>query len=419
MKNLETKTIDCCASPGLLSVEQAIENILSNASPVEQTETVSILDALNRVLAEDLHSTIDVPGYDNSAMDGYAVRSEDCQASGSELPVSQRIPAGQVGSLLEAGTAARIFTGAPIPEGADAVVMQEMCESVDNGNGDNRVIINTVVKAGSNVRRAGEDIANGDTVLKAGKRLRPQELGLLASVGLAEIKVKRKLQVATFFTGDEIITPGQALAAGQIYNSNRYTLTGLLQAMDCEIIDLGIVPDTLEATLDVLQQAAASADLVITSGGVSVGEEDYVRIALEKLGQLSMWRIAMKPGKPVAFGKVNNALFMGLPGNPVSVFVTFLLFARALILQLQGAEDCFVKRVSVIADFDWPEIKRQEYLRVRLVEKDKQTVAQLFSHQGSGVLSSASWADGLIEVSIGEKIKQGDKVSYLPFEGLY
>ena len=419
MKNIETKTVDCCASPGLISVEQATEKILSQASPVEETESVDVLDALNRVLAEDLHSTIDVPGYDNSAMDGYAVRSDDCQASGSELPVSQRIPAGQVGSFLEAGTAARIFTGAPIPEGADAVVMQEMCDALNNGKGENKVKINTVVKAGANVRRAGEDIASGSTVLKAGKRLRPQELGLLASVGLAEIKVKRKLKVATFFTGDEIITPGQALAAGQIYNSNRYTLTGLLQAMDCEIVDLGIVPDTLEATLDVLQKAAASADMVITSGGVSVGEEDYVRIALEKLGQLTMWRIAMKPGKPVAFGKVNNALFMGLPGNPVSVFVTFLLFARSLILKQQGVEDCFVKRVSVIADFDWPQIKRQEYLRVRLLEKDKQMVAQLFSHQGSGVLSSASWADGLIEVSIGQAIKEGDKVSYLPFEGLY
>ena len=423
MKNIETKTVDCCASPGLISVEQALEKVLAQASPVEQVEQVNILHALNRVLAEDLHSTIDVPGYDNSAMDGYAVRSEDCLVSGADLPVSQRIAAGQVGTLLEPGTAARIFTGAPVPEGADAIVMQEMCEQQDEAqlekNQGGRVIINTVVKAGANVRCAGEDIARGNTVLNAGKRLRPQELGLLASVGLAEIKVKRKLKVATFFTGDEIITPGQALAAGQIYNSNRYTLTGLLQAMDCEIVDLGIVPDTLEATLDVLQQAASSADLVITSGGVSVGEEDYVRIALQKLGELTMWRIAMKPGKPVAFGKVKNALFMGLPGNPVSVFVTFLLFARALILKLQGAEDCFVKRVSVIAGFDWPEIKRQEYLRVRLLEKDKQTVAQLFPHQGSGVLSSASWADGLIEVCIGQQIKQGDKVSYLPFEGLF
>ena len=414
MKNIEIKTVDCCASPGLLSVEQAIEKILSPAMPVEETETVDILDALNRVLAEDLHSGIDVPGYDNSAMDGYAVYSEDCQSSGSKLPVSQRIPAGQVGAPLEKGTAARIFTGAPIPEGADAVVMQEMCEADGSS-----VTINTVVKAGANVRRAGEDIAQGGAVLKTGKRLRAQELGLLASVGLAEFKVKRKLKVATFFAGDEIVAPGQPLAPGQIYNSNRYTLRGMLQAMDCEVIDLGILPDTLDATVDVLKRAASSADLVITSGGVSVGEEDYVRIALEKLGELSMWRIAMKPGKPVAFGKVDNALFMGLPGNPVSVFVTYLLFARVLILKLQGADDYLAKRVSVIADFDWPEIKRQEYLRVRLIQKDKQTVAQIYPHQGSGVLSSASWAEGLVEVLIGKEIKKGDAVSYLPFEGLF
>jgi len=413
MKNIETKTVDCCATPGLLSVEQAIEKILSTAVPIEQSETVDILDALNRVLAEDLQSTIDVPGYDNSAMDGYAVRSEDCQTSGSSLPVSQRIPAGQVGAPLQAGTAARIFTGAPVPEGADAIVMQELCQQ----EGDT-VSINTVVKAGSNVRRAGEDIAKNNTVLKAGKRLRPQELGLLASVGLSEFKVKQKLKVATFFTGDEIVAPGQPLAPGQIYNSNRYTLRGLLQAMDCEIIDLGIVPDTLEATTTVLQQAADKADLVITSGGVSVGEEDYVRIALEKLGELSMWRIAMKPGKPVAFGKVANTLFMGLPGNPVSVFVTYLLFARGLILKLQGVEDYSVKRLTVIADFDWPAVKRQEYLRVKLSNNGTQTVAQLYPHQGSGVLSSASWADGLVEVAIGQNISAGDTVQLLPFQGL-
>jgi len=406
--------VDCCASPGLLTVDQAIDTILSQARVVEDTETVNILDALNRVLAEDLRSTIDVPGYDNSAMDGYAVRSEDCKSAGSEMPVTQRIPAGQVGSLLEAGTAARIFTGAPVPEGADAVVMQEMCQQQGN-----KVTINTIVKAGSNVRRAGEDIAKDNTVLTAGKRLRPQELGLLASVGLAEFNVKRKIKVATFFTGDEIVAPGQPLAPGQIYNSNRYTLCGLLQTMDCEIIDLGIVPDTLDATVEVLKQASAQADLVITSGGVSVGEEDYVRIALEKLGELSMWRIAMKPGKPVAFGKVGDTLFMGLPGNPVSVFVTFLLFARALILKQQGVEDCMAKRLSVVADFDWPNVQRQEYLRVQLINTGTDTIAQLYPHQGSGVLSSASWADGLVEVLTGKEIKKGDTVTYLPFEGLF
>jgi len=412
MKNISQ--VDCCATPGLISVEQAIENILLQAVPVVETENVNILDALNRVLAEDLYSTIDVPGYDNSAMDGYAVYSEDCQSDINTLPVSQRIPAGHVGIPLEKGSAARIFTGAPIPEGADAVVMQEMCQQQDDD-----VLINTVVRAGSNVRCAGEDIKNGSVVLNAGKRLRAQELGLLASVGLAEFKVKRKLKVAVFFTGDEIVPPGQPLAAGQIYNSNRYTLRGLLQSVNCDIIDLGIVPDTLEATVDVLQQAAASADLVITSGGVSVGEEDYVRIALQQLGELSMWRIAMKPGKPVAFGEVDNTLFMGLPGNPVSVFVTFLLFARSLILKMQGAENFLVKPVSVIADFDWPQIKRQEYLRVCLIQKDNQTVAQIYPHQGSGVLSSASWADGLVEVFVDKGIHKGDVVNYFSFEGLF
>lgn len=413
MKIINTNTADSCASPGLISVEQAIENILAKAEPVEQVEQVALLGALNRVLADDLYSSIDVPGYDNSAMDGYAVRSEDCQVSGSMLPIRQRIPAGQVGSTLEPGSAARIFTGAPVPEGADAVIMQEMCVQQDDN-----VTINTTVKAGCNVRRAGEDIATGEAVLHAGKRLRAQELGLLASVGLAEFKVKRRLKVATFFTGDEIVSPGQPLAPGQIYNSNRYTLRGLLQTMDCEVIDLGIVPDTLEATVDVLQRAAEGADLVITSGGVSVGEEDYVRIALEQLGELSMWRIAMKPGKPVAFGKVGKALFMGLPGNPVSVFVTFLLFARALILKLQGADDYLAKPVSVIADFDWPKVKRQEYLRVRLAHDDNQVKAQLYPHQGSGVLSSASWADGLVEVKIDGDIKKGDLVNYLSFQGM-
>jgi len=410
IKTVEVNTADNCASPDLISVEQAIEKILSQAVPVIETESVDVLDALNRVLAEELLSTINVPGYDNSAMDGYAIHSADCQTTGSILPVSQRIPAGQVGATLEKGTAARIFTGAPIPEGANSVVMQEMCESDGNN-----VVINMVAEAGSNVRRAGEDIAQGGVVLNAGKRLRAQELGLLASVGLADFNVKRKLKVAIFFTGDEIVSPGQPLKPGQIYNSNRYTLHGLLQALGCEIVDLGIVPDTLEATVDVLKKSVSGTDMVITSGGVSVGEEDYVRIALEKLGELSMWRIAMKPGKPVAFGKVDKTLFMGLPGNPVSVFVTFLLFARPLILKLQGVDNYLAKYTSVIADFDWASVKRQEYLRVRLEQENGKIIAQLYPHQGSGVLSSASWADGLVEVAIGAEIKKGDTVKYLAF----
>ena len=359
-------------------------------------------------------SAINVPGYHNSAMDGYAVRSAECTGPGISLTISQRIPAGQSGSRLEKDSAARIFTGAPVPEGADAVVMQELCQQ----QGDT-VIINTRVEAGDNIRRAGEDIEQGSTVLEAGSRIRPQELGLLASIGQAKIRVKRRLRVASFFTGDELVEPGRALDKGQIYNSNRYTLTGLLQATGCEVTDLGIVPDTLEDTLEVLKRAAADVDVVITSGGVSVGEEDYVRIALEQLGQLSMWRINMKPGKPVAFGKVDDALFIGLPGNPVSVFVTFLVLARPLILKMQGATSYLSRELSMRSGFEWRGVTRQEYLRVRVKYDESGAYAELYPHQGSGVLSSVSWADGLVVVKPEKVINAGDIVRYLPFQGLY
>ena len=405
---------DSCASPGLIAVDEAVAKILAAAPQVAETEQLAIEQSLGRVLAEDAVSPIDVPGYDNSAMDGYAVRSSECIEAGTSLSVSQRIPAGQSGVMLEPGCAARIFTGAPVPEGADAVVMQELCQQQGH-----TVTIDTRVKAGDNIRRAGEDIERGSTVLEAGCRIRPQEQGLLASIGQAKITVKRRLRVATFFTGDELVEPGRELGQGQIYNSNRYTLTGLLQATGCEITDLGIVPDTLEATHEVLKRAAAGADIVITSGGVSVGEEDYVRIALEQLGELSMWRINMKPGKPVAFGKLDDALFMGLPGNPVSVFVTFLVFARPLILKMQGATGYMSRAFSIRSGFEWQGVKREEYLRVRVKHDASGAYAELYPHQGSGVLSSVSWADGLVIVEPGKVINTGDIVEYMPFQGLY
>jgi len=407
-------TEDRCATPSLIPVTEAVSRILDAAQAVQQAESVAVEDALGRVLAEDVRSVINVPGYDNSAMDGYAVRSAECTQPGVSLTVSQRIAAGQSGEPLTTGSAARIFTGAPVPEGADAVVMQELCQQ----QGDT-VSINTVVKAGENIRRAGEDIQQDSTVLKAGTRIRPQEQGLIASVGQAEVTVRRKLKVATFFTGDELVEPGRALGRGQIYNSNRYTLQGLLQTVNCEVIDFGIVADTLEATLEILQRAAADADLVLTSGGVSVGEEDYVRIALEQLGELSMWRINMKPGKPVAFGKVNHSLFMGLPGNPVSVFVTFLIFARPLILKMQGADNYRANELMVRSGFHWQGIKRQEYLRVRIRHDESGACAELFPHQGSGVLSSASWADGLVIIEPGKTVAVGDELKYLPFQGMF
>jgi molybdopterin molybdotransferase len=407
-------TDDGCASPSLIPVDQAVARMLDAADTVQQSEQLALEDCLGRVLAGDVKSAIHVPGYDNSAMDGYAVRSTDCVKPGAVLTVSQRIAAGHSGKQLAAGTAARIFTGAPVPEGADAVVMQELCQQQGG-----TVAINTTVTAGDNVRRAGEDIQQGGIILNAGTRIRPQEQGLMASVGLAHVPVKRKLKVATFFTGDELVEPGRELGQGQIYNSNRYTMRGLLQSANCDVVDFGIVPDTLDATLEVLKRAAAEADLVLTSGGVSVGEEDYVRIALEQLGELSMWRINMKPGKPVAFGNVNDSLFMGLPGNPVSVFVTFLVFARPLILKMQGVDDCFVNQLRVRSGFQWQGIKRQEYLRVRIRNDETGIYAEMFPHQGSGVLSSASWADGLVVIEPGKAIDIGDELKYLPFQGLF
>ena len=409
-----SNTNDCCAAPGLIAVDEAVSRILAAASPVAESEELDTGQSLGRVLAEDVVSPINVPGYHNSAMDGYAVRSAECTGTGISLTISQRIPAGHSGSRLDTDSAARIFTGAPVPEGADAVVMQELCQQ----QGDT-VIINTRVEAGDNIRRAGEDIERGSTVLEAGCRIRPQEQGLLASIGLARVTVKRRLRVATFFTGDELVEPGRELDQGQIYNSNRYTLTALLQATGCEVTDLGIVPDTLEATLEVLKRAAADADVVITSGGVSVGEEDYVRIALEQLGELSMWRINMKPGKPVAFGKVDDALFIGLPGNPVSVFVTFLVLARPLILKMQGSTSYLPSVLSVRSGFEWQGVTRQEYLRVRLKHDESGACAELYPHQGSGVLSSVSWADGLVVVEPEKVINTGDIVKYMPFQGLY
>ena len=404
---------DACASPGLIPVDEAVSRILDAATSVLQSENVNIADGLDRVIAEEVTSTIDVPGYDNSAMDGYAVHSSDCAGAGSSLTVSQRIPAGQSGTRLDTGAAARIFTGAPVPEGADAVVMQELCEQ----RGDT-VVINKAVEAGENIRRAGEDIQRGSVVLSPGTRIRPQEQGLMASIGLASVAVFRKLKVATFFTGDELVEPGNELASGQIYNSNRYTLKGLLESAGCDVIDYGIVADTLEATLEVMKTAAANADLVLTSGGVSVGEEDYVRIALERLGELNMWRINMKPGKPVAFGGIGDTLFMGLPGNPVSVFVTFLIFAQPLIRKMQGMASYQQAPVMMRAGFDWQGGKRQEYLRVRQAASKQGTELELYSHQGSGVLSSVSWADGLVIIEPGQAVKAGDVLRYIPFAAL-
>jgi molybdopterin molybdotransferase len=405
----------------LLPVSEALDLLLAAARPVDGVELVATLEANGRVLAEDQASKLDVPSADNTQMDGYAVRAADCAGGSASLRVTQRIPAGSVGSRLEPGTAARIFTGALIPEGADAVVMQEQCEL----NGD-VVTVKHVPQSGEWIRRAGEDVRAGAVILPSGSRLRSQELGLAASVGLAQLPVRRRLRVAVFFTGDELAMPGEPLKPGAIYNSNRFTLRGLLENFGCEFTDYGIVPDSLQATRDTLREAARGHDLIITSGGVSVGEEDHIKPAVELEGRLNMWQIAVKPGKPLAFGEVGrsdgegeqgSAFFLGLPGNPVSSFVTFLLFVRPFLLRLQGVSgDVSPRAVSMRADFDWPKPdRRNEFLRARINE---QGGLELFPNQGSGVLTSTVWADGLIDCPPGRAILRGDMVRFIPFASL-
>ena len=403
----------------LMSLDDALERLLSaaRAAQLAQTDTVSTFEALGRVLAEDVVSPLDVPPADNTSMDGYALRAADVPAAGTLLPVSQRIPAGTVGQPLQPGTAARIFTGAQVPPGADAVVMQEQTAALDDG----RVRIDTVPASGQWIRRRGEDIATGAVVLRRGERLTAQGMGLAASVGRARLNVWRRPRVAVFSTGDELLMPGEALRPGAIYNSNRFTLRGLLQGAGAEVTDLGIVPDNREATRAALRQAAAGNDLIVTSGGVSVGEEDHLRPAMLAEGRLDLWQIAMKPGKPLAFGAVRRAeggeaLFVGLPGNPVSSWVTCLLAVLPLLRALQGMPVAAPRAIRVRADFDLPRPdKRREFLRARF---NADGGLDLFPNQSSGVLTSAAWADGLVDNPSGQAIARGDTVRFLPLSEL-
>ena len=394
---------------------EALDNLVNAAVPVRETERVAVMEGLQRVLASPLTSTVNVPPADNSAMDGYAVNSKDVSAGDEiRLPISQRIPAGQVGAPLRSGTAARIFTGAPIPEGADVVIMQEHVKTDGND-----IVFTGPYEPNTNIRFTAEDIAVGDNILKAGMRLRAQELGVAASIGYSELDVFRRVKVGVFFTGDELIEPGQGLGPGQIYDSNRYTIVGLLKTLGCEIIDLGIIEDTLDATKAALQTAAEQADLVITSGGVSVGEEDYVRIAVEALGKLDMWRVKIKPGKPLAFGEVCDTPFLGLPGNPVAVFVTFCLFVSPYIKRMQGVVTPVAHSVPISADFNWTAGKRREFVRARLIKNEQgQTAVQIYHHQGSGVLASTSWSDGLVMIPEGIAVSPGDLVDYTAYSSL-
>ncbi|HEX4234010.1 MAG TPA: gephyrin-like molybdotransferase Glp [Caldimonas sp.] len=404
--------------PPLLALDDAIERILARVAAPDPTraETVSTFDALGRVLAADVRSQLDVPPADNSEMDGYALRAADVAALGAMLPVSQRIAAGSVGGPLAAGTAARIFTGAQVPPGADAVVMQEQCSVVDGG-----VRVDAAVRPGQAIRRRGEDVERGALVLAAGMRLLPQAVGMAASVGAATLQVARRPRVALFSTGDELAMPGETLKPGAIYNSNRFTLRALIESLGGVHDDLGIVPDKLDATRAALKRAAETNDLIVTCGGMSVGEEDHLRPAVEKEGKLDLWQIAMKPGKPLAFGEVfrgdgSSAWFVGLPGNPVSAFVTFLLAVRPVLLRLQGASELAPRAISMRADFAWPKPdRRREFLRAR---RNDGGGLDLFGHQGSAVLTSTVWADGLVDNPGEQSIAAGDTVRYLSLREL-
>ncbi len=431
------------ARPPMKPLDEALAELLARALPLPGFETVSTFDADGRVLAQDLVSSLDVPAHDNSSMDGYAVRCADWSSAASVLQVSQRIPAGSSGHALAPAGAARIFTGAPIPPGADAVVMQEDCELVPAEDPlHSAVRIQTQPSPGQWIRRRGEDVAAGAVVLHCGARLSPAGLGLAASIGFDKLRLARRPRVALFSTGDELVMPGEVLPSdmkpGAVYNSNRFFLKALLHRLGCSVTDLGIVPDRLDATVAALQGASQSHDLILTSGGVSVGEEDHIKPAVQALGELNLWQIAIKPGKPFAYGRVYKTVrpelveghdkastgsartefahFMGLPGNPVSSFVTFLLLVRPFLLKLQGATAVAPESIAVSAHFDWARAdKRREFLRV------KQNAAgglELFGNQSSGVLTSTVWGDGLVDNPPGQSIARGEMVRFIPFSAL-
>ncbi len=397
----------------LTPLDDALEHLLAQAKPIERTETLPLAQTLGRVLANDILVPADVPPADNSAVDGYAVRAADT-VSGQPLLVSARVAAGQAPGVLEPGTAVRIFTGSEIPAGADAVVMQERTEPRGDG-----IAITAEVTAGQNIRRQGQDLRGGDVALTAGTPVRPQEMGLLGSMGMGSVEVRQRLRVAVFSTGDELVEPGQPLQPGQIYNTNRFTLAGLLQQIGCELVRCETLQDDRESTRKALLDAAAEADLVITSGGVSVGEEDHVRVVLEESGELSLWRMAIKPGKPLAFGSLNGTPVLGLPGNPAAVLVTFLMAAVPYIRRCQGNQRYLPLGERLPAGFSTDKASfRREFLRARKEVRDGETVVTIYPNQSSGVLSSACWAGGLAVVPEDTTITSGDPVLYYAFSEL-
>lgn len=402
----------------MLSFDQALAALIAAAEPVTEIRHLALEAAAGRVLAEAQTATVDVPPLDNSAMDGYAVRAAEvaaAAAAGTALPISQRIPAGTLGQPLQAGTVARIFTGAPIPAGADAVVMQEDCAAIPGETA--RIRFLQACSTGANIRRVGEDMQRGAEILRAGIRLRPQDLALAAAGGLAQLPVWRRLRVALLLTGDELVAPGQPLPPGAIYDSNRYALRAQLEALGCDVRLIARVPDSLAATRAALLQVAAENDLILTSGGVSVGEEDHVKAAVEAMGKLALWQVAIKPGKPLAFGEVNvsgkRTWFVGLPGNPVSGFITFATLVRPFILRLQGVNRVLPRHFAFPADFVREQSEpRTEFLRVRV---NAAGWLELFPNQSSAVVTSLAWSDGLVQLPPEARVARGDAVAFIPF----
>lgn len=393
-----------------MPVEEALERLLAlaEAAPIKDTEQVSLAEAEGRVLATELVATLDLPPWPNSAMDGYALRLADLQ--GEPLPVSQRIFAGHAPEPLQPGTCARIFTGAPMPAGADCVEMQENTEVLEDG----RVRFLEALALDQNVRPQGQETRKGEQVMVAGTRLGPIELGLAATLGHAHLQVVRRVRVAVLSTGDELVEPGLPLGPGQIYNSNRRLLVSWLQRLGCEVRDMGILPDDLERTRECLG-GLGDVDLILSTGGVSVGEADYLGAALREAGELALWKLAIKPGKPLTFGHYRGVPVIGLPGNPASTLVTFGLLTRPYLLRRQGVAEVTPLRFDVPAGFEWTKAgTRREYLRARI---DNGQV-RIYKNQSSGVLRSAAWAEGLVEVREGSTPKPGDSVPFIPLSEL-
>jgi molybdopterin molybdotransferase len=407
---------DCFAFGGeLLSMSAALELLASKVEPVVGRERVPLKQARGRILAAPLVAARDVPPHDNSAVDGYAVYFDDLlPGAPTVLPVIGRAVAGQpLAGPARRGHAVRIFTGAPMPPGPDTVLMQEDCVETPSG-----VRIPPGIRRGANRRRAGEDVKAGDTVLQAGRRLRPQEIGLAAALGFTALDVYRPLRVAIFSTGDEVRDPGSVLPPGAIYDANRYVLQALLEGAGAQVSDLGILPDREEAIRGALACAAEAHDLILTSGGMSTGAEDHVKAAVEAEGRLHFWRLAIKPGRPVAMGQIGRVPFMGLPGNPVAVMVTFLILTRPLIQRLSGARVTSPRRFRVAAGFDYKKrANRCEYVRARLERGgDGGWVARKFPRDGAGILSSMVESDGLAEIGEGiARIEPGMEVDFIPF----